>query len=345
MSDDVRRVLVYRLGSLGDTVVSLPCLHLVARRFPRAERRLLTDETVGGKATPVELVLGESGLVTGTPIRYSAGTRNLTALFRLRREIRAFDPDLLVYLTETRGVGAALRDMAFFRTSGVRRVVGAPISNDLAAYRYRPREKRWEQEAERLARCLAPLGDALLDKRESWDLRFSAGERARADAALSGWAGAANFAVFSVGTKWLQNDWGDARWSETLSALAMASPGLGLALTGSADEAARSDGLATHWKGPVLNLCGRLTPRESALVMARARLFLGHDSGPMHLAASVGTPVVAVFSRKNKPGTWFPYGAGHTPLYPAEGAAIEPAAAIAAAQDTLTRRPGASGSP
>lgn len=342
---ETRRVLIYRLGSLGDTVVSLPCLHLVARSFPRAERRLLTNESLGGKAAPVELVLGESGLVAGTTIRYPAGTRNPSALFRLRREIRAFDPDLLVYLTESRGVGVALRDMTFFRTCGVGRVVGAPLSSDLAMHRYLPREKRWEREAERLARCLAPLGDALLDRRESWDFRFTASERARSDTALSEWNAARNFVTFSVGTKWPENDWGDARWGEALSALAAASPGTGLVLTGSADEAARSDALAIHWKGPTLNLCGRLPPRESALVIARARLFLGHDSGPMHLAAAVGTPIVAVFSRKNKPGIWFPYGFGHTPLYPAEGASIEPAILIAAARDTLMRRPGAGGSP
>lgn len=337
MSEDVRRVLVYRLGSLGDTVVSLPCLHLVARAFPRAERRLLTNEPQGGKAAPVELVLGGSGLAAGPAIRYPVGTRNPAALFRLRREIRVFDPDLLVYLTESRGVGVALRDTAFFRTCGVARVVGAPLSSDLAMHRYLPREKRWEREAERLARCLAPLGDALLDRRESWDLRFSTNERARADAALTQWDGVRNFMAFSVGTKWPENDWGDVRWGEALAVLTAVWPRLGLVMTGSADEAARSDALASHWEGPALNLCGQLTPRESALVIARARLFLGHDSGPMHLGAAVGTPVVAVFSRKNKPGIWFPYGTGHTPLYPADGAAIEPAALVAAARHVLLR--------
>lgn len=335
MNGEVRRVLIYRLGSLGDTVVSLPCLHLVARAYPRAERRLLTNESLGGKAAPVELVLAGSGLVTGTAIRYPANTRNPASLFRLRREIRAFDPDLLVYLTESRGVGVALRDVAFFRTCGIGRIVGAPLSNDLALYRYLPRERRWEREAARLARCLAPLGDALLDKRESWDLRFSAAERARADAALGEWDGAQSFVAFSVGTKWSENDWGDARWSETLAALTAAAPGLGLVLTGSADEAARSDALGVYWKGPVLNLCGRLPPRESALVIARARLFLGHDSGPMHLAASVGTPAIAVFSRRIRPGIWFPYGPGHVPLYPTEGATIEPDTVVTAARNVL----------
>ena len=49
--------------------------------------------------------------------------------------------------------------------------------------------------------------------------------------------------------------------------------------------------------------------------MAKAELFLGHDSGPMHLAANVGTPCVAVFSARCHPGVWFPRGTGHQVIY------------------------------
>ncbi len=64
-----------------------------------------------------------------------------------------------------------------------------------------------------------------------------------------------------------------------------------------------------------MNVCGELTPRESAAVFARARVYLGHDSGPMHLAAAVGTTCVAVFSARGKPRRWFPYGRGHRVVY------------------------------
>jgi len=43
------------------------------------------------------------------------------------------------------------------------------------------------------------------------------------------------------------------------------------------------------------SLAGRLTLKELAAVLARARLFIGMDSAPMHMAAAVGTPVVALF--------------------------------------------------
>ena len=49
-------------------------------------------------------------------------------------------------------------------------------------------------------------------------------------------------------------------------------------------------------RGAKVNLCGRLTPRETAAVLEHAEVFLGPDSGPMHLAASVGVPCVIAFS-------------------------------------------------
>ncbi len=64
-----------------------------------------------------------------------------------------------------------------------------------------------------------------------------------------------------------------------------------------------------------VNLCGRLTPRESAAAFRRAQIFIGHDSGPMHLAATVQTPCVAIFAARNKPRVWFPYGNHHRVVY------------------------------
>ncbi|MGA7884288.1 MAG: hypothetical protein WCA44_01005, partial [Acidobacteriaceae bacterium] len=57
----VRRVLIYRLGSLGDTVVTLPALHVIERAFPQAERRMLTNLPVHAKAPAAWAILEGSG--------------------------------------------------------------------------------------------------------------------------------------------------------------------------------------------------------------------------------------------------------------------------------------------
>lgn len=308
------RILIFRLGSLGDTIVTLPALHLVARAFPDAERRILTNFPTSGKESSIGLVLGESGLAHGY-LRYPIGLRRPGPLHRLSREIRAWRPDLMIYLTEPRGRLATWRDLAYFGYCGVTRIVGAPLRRDRAENRYLPERDLWESEAARLARCVARLGDARICAPESWDLGFTAEERRSADEALAGWPGAANFLAFSNGAKVQVKDWGDDNWRRVLTDLAPEHSGLGLALIGAADEAEAAGRLATCWPGPILNLCGHLAPRVSALVIARARAFLGHDGGPMHLAAAVGTRVAAVFSARAKPGVWFPHGEGHRIVY------------------------------
>ena len=125
-----RRVLVYRLGSLGDMLVALPALHLVARAFPEAERRMLTNVPVSTKAPAAAAVLEGSGLVQGY-MRYAVGTRSRVGAAGLWWQIVRWRPQVLVYLGSARGVKAAQRDEAFFRLCGVRRMVGVPLTEGM----------------------------------------------------------------------------------------------------------------------------------------------------------------------------------------------------------------------
>jgi ADP-heptose:LPS heptosyltransferase len=181
-----------------------------------------------------------------------------------------------------------------------------------------PGEGGLEPEASRLARNLSELGDGLVDDPESWDLRLTEVERARAREALAA-AGEMPVIAVSVGTKVQSKDWGAENWRNLLRELAVAAKGHALVLCGAAEEFAASEAAAAGWLEAggtlTINLCGKLTPRESAAVFERARMFLGHDSGPMHLAAAVQTPCVAIFAARNRPRVWFPYGRQHKVIY------------------------------
>ena len=296
------RVLLYRLGSVGDTVVALPALHLVARAWPDAERRLLTNVPGAGKAAPAEAVLGGSGLVTGY-FAYPAGVRNPLVLVALWWRLLWWRADVLVYLAAPRGVRAARRDAWFFRACGIRRLVGVPVRDDMQANQP-VGGGLVEAEWARLARCVRELGLA-----DCWDLRLTAAERARGEALAGEWV------VCSVGTKMQANDWGVERWRELLGRVSEAYPGVGLVMTGVTDEREASDIAAGLWCGPMVNVCGELSVRETAGVIARGRIFLGHDSGALHLAEAVGVPVVGVYSARNLPGRWFPHGARNRVVY------------------------------
>lgn len=308
----IRKVLIYRLGSLGDTVVALPCFHLIARTFPQAERFLLTNFPVNSKAPPSAAVLRDSGLMHGY-MRYTVGTRRVGELLRLAWEIRRFRPDLLVYLMPMRPGKNVRRDQIFFRMAGVRRIVGLPGEGDMER-RFDASTGLYEPEALRLGRMMRELGDVNAGDPANWSLHLTDAERQVAKAALGGLAGSP-LIVCGPATKMQSKDWGRENWRVLLARLHAQYPEHGLALVGAREDAEVSEYAATEWMGAKMDLCGRLTPRETAALLEHADVFLGPDSGPMHLAASVGVPCVIAFSAHGLPGVWYPAGAQHQIVY------------------------------
>ncbi len=317
MRDRDRPVLIYRLGSLGDTVVALPCFHAIERAFAGRRRLVITNVPVSSKAAALEAVLRPGRLIDGV-IDYPVGLRSIRGAWRLIRAIRATGARTLVYLTPPRGLKAVRRDLLFFRLCGIRAVIGAPTTPDLQRNRPGAGGGDVEPEAERLARCLATLGPIDLADRAGWDLRLTAAEHAAGDAALAPLAGR-DFVAINMGGKLAANDWGDDRWAALIEAIGPTLAGLGLVSVGGAEDAARATALLARWPGPTANLCGTLKPRESAAVLGRARVFVGHDSGPMHLAAAMGTMTLGLFGDANPPRKWHPYGPGNRALHDMRG--------------------------
>jgi len=110
-------------------------------------------------------------------------------------------------------------------------------------------------------------------------------------------------------------DWEQENWRELLGRLHRRYPEHALVLDGSREEVALCEFVSADWSGARLNLAGRLTPREAAAVYGHATVFIGPDSGPKHLAGSVGTPCVCVCAAKELPGVWDPPGTRNQILY------------------------------
>lgn len=306
-------IVIFKLGSLGDTVMSLPFFHRIAELHPNARRVLLTNHPVATDAAPAETILGNSGLVHDF-IAYPVGLRSPAKLWALRAKLKGLGADTLFYLKECTSVSHGLRDWAYFRLCGFSRIPGAPVTPDRCRYRAEPDTGFLERECERLARCLASIGPVDLKARANWDLRLTPAERATGRAALAG-LGTAPCVVVNMGGKVAQNDWGAANWHALADRLAARHPDWGLFTVGAPQDRARAEELARHWRGPFADLCGRLSPRESAAAMESARLFVGHDSGPLHLAWVSGLSCVGLFSGYNPPRIWHPFIGRHVILH------------------------------
>ena len=309
-----QRIVIYRLGSLGDTVIALPCFHKVAQTWPNAERIVLTNFPVSSKAAPLEVVLRESGLIHEA-IAYPVGTRSIFQLWLLARHLRSLNADVLVYLTSARGLLNAFRDWVFFKLCGFKDIVGAPLTQDLQTCRQISTDAAndrhvEERECERLARCLHTLGAIDLDDPQMWDLRLTDRELRAGASVLGPLASSAYFAI-NMGGKATEKDWGLSNWQSLLKKLGALYPDAGLLIIGAAEDAARAQDVSEVWPGPVVDACGKLSPRESAAAMRDAVAFIGHDSGPLHLAAASGVRCIGLFGNFNRPNRWHPRGQQH----------------------------------
>ncbi|MFZ2054188.1 MAG: glycosyltransferase family 9 protein [Candidatus Aminicenantales bacterium] len=120
----------------------------------------------------------------------------------------------------------------------------------------------------------------------------------------------AKVVVLHVGAGTEFRDWG----LENLAALAGRLAGLQgvrVVLVGAAQDASRAEDIRKTRPAEILSLAGRMNLIELREVISRAALFVGPDSGPMHIAATTRTPIVALFG-PTLPAHFAPWKAGAT---------------------------------
>ena len=113
------------------------------------------------------------------------------------------------------------------------------------------------------------------------------------------------YVAINASARWETKLWGDDKFADLIRQL----PKERIILTGSAAEAERIGRLAHGCR----NLAGKTDLFELAQWYQRCAVVVTNDSGPMHLAAAVGTPVVAIFGPTD-PSLTGPYGSGHAVL-------------------------------
>ena len=294
------------MGSIGDHLIALPVYRAI--RAQHAESPLVLISNVPASGNPK--LVGPAGILPPTlfdDIRaYPAlsGWRNFGQVIRLFRDLGLTH---LYYLMPKRTQVQFIRDSLVLpllagRIIGLNRAATEPV---------RPLgEGLYEHEADRLARAVG-LGQANRSV-AALSLEPTETELARIRSHVGNARGTV---VMSVGTKCEVKHWGADNWRQLTERLGSL-PGLEkLILVGSADEYQECEQIRTIWPRQAVNLCGQLSARESAALMAASELFIGHDSGPMHLAAAANVPLVAIFSSRAPRGMWFPLSARHRVHY------------------------------
>lgn len=134
-------------------------------------------------------------------------------------------------------------------------------------------------------------------------------QAARRRLAEAGLPEGAPYVAACADARWETKQWRPDRFAQVLDRV-RTETGARAVLVGGPDAVAISTTVAAAMREPPIDLTGQTTLKELVAVIAEARVLVTNDSGPMHVAAAVGTPVVAIFGPTNPERTG-PYGPGH----------------------------------
>lgn len=293
--------------------MALPAFNFIKNKFKSDRLHLLTNKPVDAKAPLAAAILGD-GFDIQDVLTYPVGTRNPTTLLRLLREIKSLKIDTVINITAYRSKNIDQRDKLFFKAAGVKNFVG--FDAELKDIEIDPITGKTPWEAKRIAERITDLGNLDLNNCESWDFHFSEDELKEAKAALGVHVLSGQLVAVNAGTKMEQKEWGLENWQHFIRRFYIHFPEAKLIFVGAPNEYDFSEKCLASWKGQGLNLCGKTNPRVSAAIIKKCVLFIGHDSGPMHLAGAVNTPVLGIFSCRNIPDQWVPRGDNNALIFP-----------------------------
>jgi heptosyltransferase-2 len=296
-SSDVQRILVRATNWVGDAVMSIPALEALRARFPRAEIVLVAKPWVS------ELYWHHPAVNRQIVYKPTSEHRGASGFLKLAREIREDQFDLAILLQNA------------FQAAWMARLARIPVRIGYAT----------DARSALLTDAIEPPPPAAYGHQVYYylNLLFRAGLTAKPEAVeeirihLSDdektWAlkkldslglggqryliGIAPGAAFGPAKRWLPERFG-ALADRLIGAL-----GADVLIFGSEAEKPLAEEIAHAMKHTPIVLAGETSLRELLSLMAGCRLMVANDSGPMHLAAAMGIPLIAIFGSTDERAT------------------------------------------
>jgi heptosyltransferase-2 len=292
------KILIRATNWVGDAVMALPALRAVRERFADAE--------IGIVGRPYVLDIYREQRIADELIGYDAakehrgisGREKLAALLRTKRYDtalllqNAFDAAWLAWRAKIRErIGYARDGRGFLLT----KAIPVPRKGEIPAH-----EKFYYLELLRRAGWLDRLPEV-----EWIELKVPTEKRARAEeilAAAGARLGVTRIAVGAGASYGSAKCWPPERFAAALNKLAEERDA-DVILFGTAGEAAVSGAITATLKKKPVDLTGKTAIADLPALLSQCNLFMGNDSGAMHVAGAVGLPIVAVFGPTDPHGT------------------------------------------
>ena len=300
-----RKVLIVKPSSLGDVVHSLPFLSALHECFPFAEIDWVIAKGIEGilEGNPLVSKLWVIDKDKWKKVGRIPGT--ISELGRLARALKTEQYDIVIDL------------QGLLRSGLITKATRAPVRIGFAEaregsslfYTHRVKSGRDLHAVDRYLKVARALGF------EERDVRFPM-PLVRESERIEQFKGkVGDYAVIVAGARWNTKRWPAEQFARLAASLDMTS-----VVVGGAADRDLSKAIEKQSKGKAISMAGETGIDDLIWLIRGARLMISNDSGPMHIAAACGIPVVAIFGPTN-PGRTGPYGPNNIVLKSGAGCA------------------------
>lgn len=305
-------ILIVKMSAIGDVIHTLPALNALRRHFPEARITWLVEEAASS------LVMGHEALDRVLVSRRKSWIRrfsrswdwgSLREGYRFIAELRDTEYDLILDFQ------SLLKSGVLVGLARGKRKVGFDKGMQHMERSYLLLNERVppvSMDHHALVRGLMLL-EAIGVPADEIAYRLPIGEKDRERASrllMSHEAGRSRpVVVLHPVAQWETKLWSMDRFAALADRL-LEEMDAQVVFTGGENDRGTVGAILSHMKNEAVNLAGRTNLKTLAALYEKSGLVISTDTGPMHLAAAVGAPVVALFG-PTAPWRTGPYGAGH----------------------------------
>jgi len=313
------KILIVKLSAIGDVIHALPALNALRNHYPEANITWLVEAAAAAVIADhpaLDQVVISRRKEWGDAIfgkSCSERKQALKAAFGFIRELRQTRYDLIIdfqnLLKSGFMAGLARGDCKVGFDKGMQR-------NEKAHFFYNRRVSPVSMEIHAVERYLMLLEAIGIKAKEiSYQIPVSDAHQNMIDQLLAKEGVDKNqpLVVINPMARWETKLWRPERFAQVADYLLGAAQ-VKVVFTGGAADRDKVDVILSIMKKKAVNLAGHTSLKELAALYRRAELFISTDTGPMHLAAAMGTPVVALFG-PTAPWRTGPYGDGHRVIF------------------------------
>jgi 3-deoxy-D-manno-octulosonic-acid transferase/heptosyltransferase-1 len=308
MSKGDLRILVVKMSSIGDVIHTLPAVNALRRHFPNAHITWLVEESAAAVVASHQAVdrvlvskrkLWVKGLLGPSPLR------NLRDMFRFMAELRDTRYDIII---DFQGL---MKSAFMVRLSRGARKIGYDKTREYSYLALNEQVPPYDVDKHAVFRYLHLVEQLNVDAgAPAFNVSFGEAERQRVISLLreEGWIGQPIVAINPM-AKWKTKLWPTKNFAQLADLLTRACRCF-VVFTGSLADQEVVAAIVSETGYHCADFSGQTDLKELAALYKMSDCVIATDTGPMHLSAAVGTPVVALFG-PTAPWRTGPFGEGH----------------------------------